>query len=206
MEELDLLKKDWQRIDKSFEVVSETSIYKMLQQKSSSIVRTIFIISIAEVLFWTLLNAVSFGYDDFEAFINGEFGIYFKLFSVFNYAVVGYFIYRFYVNYKTISTLESTKKLMDSILSTHKVVKQYVGYNLAMIGLSVLVGVFVAVAKNDSFDHIISDPKLLIYIIVVSILIMAVFIVVFWLFYRLLYGILLKRLKNNYNELKKIDL
>jgi hypothetical protein len=205
MEELDLLKKDWQRIEKSFEVVSETSIYKMLQQKSSSIVRTIFIISIVEVLFWTLLNAVSFGHKDFDAILNGEFGIYFKLFTAFNYAVVGYFIFRFYTNYKMISTLESTKKLMDSILSTHKIVKQYVGYNLAMIGLSVLVGVFVAVAKNDAFDHITSDPKLLIYIIIVSILIMAVFIVVFWLFYRLLYGILLKRLKNNYNELKKID-
>jgi hypothetical protein len=206
MEELDLLKKDWQRIDKSFEVVSETSIYKMLQQKSTSIVRTIFIISIAEVLFWTLLNAVSFGHKDFDAIINGEYGIYFKIFTLFNYAVVGYFIYRFYVNYKTISTLESTKKLMDSILTTHKTVKQYVGYNLAMIGLSVLVGVFVAINKNDAFMKMISEPKFLIYIIVCSILLMAVFVVIFWLFYRLLYGILLKRLKSNYNELKKIDL
>jgi len=29
---------------------------------------------------------------------------------------------------------------------------------------------------------------------------------IFWLFYRLLYGILLRKLYNNYKELKKIDL
>jgi hypothetical protein len=33
-----------------------------------------------------------------------------------------------------------------------------------------------------------------------------VFIGVFWLFYRLLYGILLRRLYANYKELEKIDL
>ena len=42
-------------------------------------------------------------------------------------------------------------------------------------------------------------------IIVVSIVFMAIILVLIWLFYRLLYGILLKRLKENYNELKKLE-
>jgi hypothetical protein len=33
----------------------------------------------------------------------------------------------------------------------------------------------------------------------------AVFAFVIWLFYRLVYGFLLKRLRKNYDELKKID-
>jgi hypothetical protein len=32
------------------------------------------------------------------------------------------------------------------------------------------------------------------------------FVGLFWLFYRLIYGILLKKLYRNYHELKKIDL
>jgi predicted PurR-regulated permease PerM len=32
-----------------------------------------------------------------------------------------------------------------------------------------------------------------------------VFVSVFWLFYRLLYGILLRKLNSNYKKLKKID-
>ena len=39
----------------------------------------------------------------------------------------------------------------------------------------------------------------------ITILFLAVFIVLMWLFYRLIYGILLKRLYKNYEELKKID-
>jgi hypothetical protein len=33
-----------------------------------------------------------------------------------------------------------------------------------------------------------------------------IFVGLFWLFYKLLYGILLKKLNNNYKELKKINL
>jgi hypothetical protein len=206
MKELDLLKKDWQRIDKSFEVVSEASIYQMLRQKSSSIVHTIFIISIVEVLLWTLLSGISLGFKDYDKVITNQYSGYVLFFTVLNYLVVGYFIYRFYANYKTISALESTKKLMDSILTTHKTVKQYVGYNLIMIGLSVVFGVFLSLSKNDAFQKFTSDIHFLITTIAVGLLLIAIFIVAFWLFYRLLYGILLKQLKTNYNELKKIDL
>ena len=34
----------------------------------------------------------------------------------------------------------------------------------------------------------------------------AVILLIFWLFYKLLYGLLLKRLHRNYEELKKLDL
>jgi hypothetical protein len=41
---------------------------------------------------------------------------------------------------------------------------------------------------------------------VVLILATAFLTCAFWLVYKLIYGILLKRLQNNYEELKKIDL
>ena len=42
-------------------------------------------------------------------------------------------------------------------------------------------------------------------VIAVSLAFTGVLLVVIWLFYRVLYGILLKRLKENYSELKKLE-
>ena len=41
--------------------------------------------------------------------------------------------------------------------------------------------------------------------IALALLATGVILLVFWLFYRLIYGVLLKRLKRNYNEIKKLD-
>jgi len=40
----------------------------------------------------------------------------------------------------------------------------------------------------------------------VSVLVLGIILGIIWLFYRLLYGILLKRLKKNYIELKKLEM
>ena len=58
MEELDLLKKAWQKDSHEFEQVSETDIYKMLHTKSSTMVKRIMIISIIEFSVWTLISVV----------------------------------------------------------------------------------------------------------------------------------------------------
>ena len=71
MEELDLLKKYWKKSEDTFEQVSEVEIYKMLHKKSSSIVKWILIISILEVLLWTLIS-VCFNTDDYFKKIHGE--------------------------------------------------------------------------------------------------------------------------------------
>ena len=42
-------------------------------------------------------------------------------------------------------------------------------------------------------------------IIALSLLFTGVLLVVIWLFYKVLYGILLKRLKENYTELRKLE-
>jgi hypothetical protein len=47
MDELDLLKKDWNSGSVEFKSYSDSDIYPMLHKKSSSIVKTLFYISIA---------------------------------------------------------------------------------------------------------------------------------------------------------------
>ena len=212
MEELDLLKKYWKKSEDTFEQVSEVEIYKMLHKKSSSIVKWILIISILEVLLWTLIS-VCFNTDDYFKKIHSEdLIVYFEVFNYFNYAVILTFIYLFYKNYIKISTTVSIKQLMKDILTTRRTVNYYVWYNLTMITLSVFIGYAIAffynpamIALKEKMAHEKSNYMLL---IIFGFLALTTIILVglFWLFYRLLYGILLKKLHTNYKELKKIDL
>lgn len=212
MEDLDLLKKAWQKEDFSFAQVSEAEIYKMLHKKSSSIVKWILIISVLEVLLWTSVS-VLFNTDDYlKKMHSDELLIYFKVLNYFNYAVIIGFIYCFYKNYVKISTSASTKLLMKDILATRKTVQYYVWYNLGMITLSMFFGFALAFLYNPEMNVIkdkIAHEKgniTLIVTICIVVLTTVVFVGLFWLFYKLLYGILLKKLNNNYKELKKIDL
>lgn len=209
MKELDLLKKDWQK-NNAFEQVSEVDIYKMLHTKSSSIVKWIFIISILEILLWTSIS-VFFNTDDYLKNIkHEELNLFFEALTILNYVVILVFIYLFYKNYVSISTTVSTKQLMKDILKTRKTVQCYVWYNLGMVALSLMIGFFMAFNYNPEvvvlMDKIGNNTKVMVITIGVFVLIMAAFLGIFWLFYRLLYGILLRKLYANYSELKKIDL
>lgn len=212
MEELDLLKKAWHKDAHRYEQISESDIYKMLHKKSSSIVKWILIISIIEVLFWTIIS-VCYNLDDYMKKQHAEnITIYLKAFNFFNYAVILWFIYRFYKNYIKISTTASTKQLMQDILRTRKTVQYYVWYNLSMIVLSLIVGFVIAFVYNPKMDLIKdkiaheSNYHTLLIIIGIMVLTCVIIVGLFWIFYRLLYGILLKKLNVNYKELKKIDL
>ncbi|WP_426064742.1 hypothetical protein [Flavobacterium sp. DSP2-3-1] len=210
MKELDLLKKDWQKSENSFEQVSEIEIYKMIHKKSSSIVKWILIISILEVLLWTCLS-VCFDSDDYLKKIKHvELIAYFEVLTYFNYAVILIFIYLFYKNYIRISTTASTTQLMQDILKTRKTVQYYVWYNLAMLVFSLIIGFVIAFAYNPEMvalkNQINSNSKVMAVTIAFLAFTSIVFYGLFWLFYRVLYGILLRRLYANYKELKKIDL
>ncbi|WP_016988736.1 hypothetical protein [Flavobacterium sp. ACAM 123] len=210
MKELDLLKKDWQKNKDSFEQVSEIEIYKMIHKKSSSIVKWILIISILEVLLWTSLSLI-FNADDYlENINNNGFVSYLKIFNYLSYAVIVIFIYLFYKNYIRISTIASTKQLMKDILKTRKTVQYYVWYNLAMIGILLIIGFVIALFYNPETvllrEKIESDPIIMAVTVGILALVSIVLFGLFWLFYRLLYGVLLRRLYDNYKELKKIDL
>lgn len=210
MEELDLLKKDWKKSTASFEQISELELYKMIHKKSSSIVKWILIISILEVLVWTMLG-FAFNSDDYlEKISKSNLEVVFKVMNVVGYAITLLFIYLFYRNYIRISTIASTKQLMRDILKTRKTVQYYVYYNLIMIAYSMVVGFIIAFTFSPEIDllkeKIVSNNKAMAITISLLFLVTVLIFGAFWLFYRLLYGTLLRRLLANYRELKKIDL
>ena len=127
MDELDLLKKDWKKQESSYPKLSYNEIYKMIHKKSSSIVKWIFIICIAEFLFWGIINLMlpEGFFDIYEKF---HLKTFLTVSYVIHYIVVVGFIYIFYKNYKTIYVIDNTNLLMRKILKTRKIVNYYVYY------------------------------------------------------------------------------
>lgn len=216
MEELDLLKKAWKKDSHSYEQVSENEIYKMIHKRSSSIVKWILIISIIEFVFW---NIISLGFLD-EKYIKDKYGKDIfeyvieinTIFNIISYIVVIIFIYLFYKNYKSISTTNSTKQLMSDILKTRKTVQCYVWFNIIFFVVGTLILLYVQFAYDSRYESYIEKinqdgTHMLLYKAIGRITgLILLLVLIFWSFYRLLYGILLRRLNANYKELKKIDL
>ena len=125
MDELDLLKKDWKKDTSEFKNYSDSDIYPMLHKKSSSIVKTLFYISIAELVFWLLASILPYYLSsNFKEKLETSYeNPLFLGLSIFSYLVIFLFIYLLYKSYKAISSTDSAKKLMKSILKTRKVIK-----------------------------------------------------------------------------------
>jgi len=212
MDELELLKKDWQKEDNVYPKLSYKDIYKMILKKSSSIVKWIFIISILEFVLWTGLSIILKDADYNKRFeeYNAD-NIMIPLMIV-TYTILFYFLYRFFMNYRTISVTDNAKVLMENILKTRRTVKHYVAFNLIGVAVSVFIVLGIQFNKDEQMISVIETAsangqlfKFYAVAILLTVAAIAVFIAIFLLFYYLIYGILLKRLNKNYNELKKME-
>ena len=121
--------------------------------------------------------------------------------------VIILFVYLLWKAHKAISVTDNAKKLMESILKTRKIIKYYVLYNLLLALISIPVSLYFSVNEHPEMSANLSSASSLqlFIIVIVTLLITAVFLVLIWLFYKLIYGILIKRLNQNYNELKKLE-
>lgn len=211
MDELDVLKRDWK--EKTFTQVSENDIYKMLHKKSSSIVKWILIISILEIIFWSLVNIFSSDESYLQTLERYHIKTMMNIVNVLNYFVILFFIYLFYKNYKTINTTQSVKMLMQNIINTRKTVNYYIWYNLLLMLVVFIIAFTFQFIYDEKITNLINKLSentntTFVYLLffVFYALLIAIFIGGLWLFYKLLYGILLKKLNKNYKELEKMEL
>ena len=203
MKELDLLKKDWQKNEGSFEQLSEKDIYAMIHKKSSSIVKWILIVSILEFI---ILNGIGLLLGDERMNEVNIHHPYLYLIEIANYIVIIGFIYLFYKNYKTISSLDSSKKLIVGILRTRKIVTYYIFWNIIIGGIA---GVYTGIVSfNEGFNagestkykKVLDENNFLAIAFIMVITMLGI-----GLFYKLLYGNFLWKLKENYKELQKVE-
>ena len=212
MDELELLKKDWQKEDSKYPKLTYDEIYKMILKKSSSIVKWIFIISLLEFALWTL---VSFGLKDTESmkrFEQYDADMILIPITVLGYIILAYFFYLFFKNYKTISATDSAKNLMENILKTRRTVKYYVAFNLIYLVIATVVVLFIEFDQDQQLIGKLNEAstngevfKFYATMIISIFVVLGIFIALLLLFYYLIYGLLLKRLNRNYKELKRLE-
>lgn len=211
MDQLEILKKQWLSEEQEHPKVSYNDIYKMLLKKSSSIVKWIFVISVAELLFWISIHFL-IPKENIELMNNMGIGDILYYSNIVHYTIFGIFIYFFYKNFKSIQVTDNTKMLMKNILKTRRTVKYFVFYNVGMaIIASIAVDAYFYNNSNQLYDLMDFASKgipqenfanvFIISQIVVGVVIIGLLIVFYWL----IYGILLRRLNRNYKELKKMS-
>ena len=95
---------------------------------------------------------------------------------------------------------------MNSILRTRKTVQYYIWYNLGIIALSFVFGIVLVFNLDPTISKLNQNSTFKYGFIIGFTMVAVVFIGLFWMLYRILYGRLLRKLNRNYEELKKIDL
>lgn len=202
------LKHIWNQQDLSRDHLKTEEVKPLLTKKSKSVAKWILIISLIEFI---LPNLIYLFIDtksiDHQYEIIGL-NTFMKIITFINYAVALGFIFVFFKNYKRISMDQSVKQLMKSIVNTRKVVKSYIYYNLislSFINLIVIVVIFSDYDKMIEYFQIdISQTpveSIWLTLLIATIVVMALAVLLLWLFYRITYGYLLKRLLRNYKEI-----
>lgn len=201
MDELDLIKKDWQERTKELPNYSREELMPMLHKKSSSSVKWIFIISVLEFAFWIVIELLSSNQEYLSLIKDRTFFWFMRISTVINYIVLVGFIYLFFRNYLRIQVTDSAKKLMQQIIRTRLTVKYYVRYNVIFFTIVFILASFKIISNQTEINSkefwIITGIMAFILLIIVAFLL---------LFYRVLYGILTKRLHKNYKLLNQMEM
>ncbi|WP_326984932.1 hypothetical protein VUJ46_10515 [Chryseobacterium sp. MYb264] len=193
MEELELLKNDWNKNTEDFKEYSDKDILGMIKKQSVSVTKTLLIIGVVEVVIWS-----AYGY------IDGEFPlIRIGLFAIF----FGLIIYWF----NKIKSGESSLALMKNILNLRKTVFGYAGISFALIIFDSLINFkhntsdFIRGWKDgQNGTHSDTVNLTMVHYIVFAFILVAVIYFLYWI-YKKTYGKILSDLKKNYRELSKAE-
>lgn len=200
MEELELLKKDWNKNENDFKDYSETEIYSMIRQKSISVAKTLFLVGLIEITLWSV-----YGY------INGEFPyLRFILFS--GCIILAVLLFR------RLKTGQDSLSLMKNILNIRKLVLGYAAISFFLIILDNLIHFdlytrdFMAGTKdgwNEGYNTTMhTDPGSMVpgwgnYAVFLFFMLLAFFII--YAVYKRTYGKILSDLRKNYRYLSRTE-
>ena len=214
MDELELLKKDWKE-NKSddFKNYTEKELFAMTKKRSVSIAKWVFIIALLELGFWFLIGYLmpssSEDKEYYEAlnsiplikgilYVLGEFATYLP------YVFIGLLLY---LNFK-IKREENPKKLMEKILLMKKCIQWYIRIFLGEVVVFFIISMILTfyIEYNTLEGKELEELYFMIFIMFIPFL-MIIFIFVLFLrfIYHLVYGNLLQKLKQNYEELSRME-
>ncbi|MXO33935.1 hypothetical protein GFU95_02755 [Apibacter sp. B3889] len=221
--DIDSLKKSWQKQSETNQY-SQAELILMLNKKSRNNVKYIVIISVIE--FIILMTSLLFTAADMNLImpnLGGEaLKVYIRnyhmsrLLIYFNLITSIGFIFYFYRCYKKINLLYSTKDLINNILRFRKSVNCFICINILLgVLILILTGFYefmygkrlgrgfnsTDILNIDQIRLNFSYPENIFVFIIICIILFLIIIA----YYLLIYGILLKKLKKNLNEIKKLE-
>ena len=216
--DLDNFKKTWQEQD-ILPKYDSTEIEAMLNKSSKNYVKYILWISIAEFFVILCMNFYyAFLGNDRNSLMSilSRLGIknttslevnfthlyfYLKLVSL---LMTAFFVVKFFRNYRKINIESNLKKLILQIINFKKTVNYFILANILLIILFTVVLLVVTLTVLSQQNIHLNSPTLIIFL-VGTIVMMGISVVLIWVYYRLVYGIILKRLGKNLEELQRID-
>jgi len=209
MDELELLKKDWKE-NKSddFKNYTEKELFAMTKKRSVSIAKWVFIIALLELGFWFLIGYLmpSSSEDKYQdiPFVDGILSVMDIISILLPYVFIGLLLY---LNFK-IKREENPKKLMEKILLMKKCIQWYIRIFLGEVVVFFIISMTLAfyIEYNTLKTTELEELYFMIFIMFIPFL-MIIFIFVLFLrfIYHLVYGKLLHKLKQNYEELSRME-
>lgn len=216
--DLDSFKKTWQEqpVKPKYD---NNEILKMLNKKSRNYMKYIFWISVIEFLFFSVLGVfylIQSNESDSFLSILEKMGVHknsqlvakldniYLIVKILSLVVTGFFVLKFYQNYRKIKIEEDLKLFIIRIITFKKTVNAFILTNigLLLVLISALIGFtfYILNAQNIEFNSS-TFTGFIVGIIVSTILCVSLI----WVYYRLVYGIIIRRLDKNLNQLKEIE-
>lgn len=214
MDELELLKKDWKE-NKSddFKNYTEKELFAMTKKRSVSIAKWVFIIALLELGFWFLIGYLmpssSEDKEYYEVLNNTPLikGILYVLGEFATYLPFVFIGSLLYLNFK-IKREENPKKLMEKILLMKKCIQWYIRIFLGEIVVFFIISMILTfyIEYNTLEGAELEELYLFAFVMFIPLL-MIIFIFALFLrfIYHLVYGNLLHKLKQNYEELSRME-
>ena len=216
--ELDNLKKSWQE-KAAAPKYNASDIESMLNKSSRSYVKYILWISIAE---FTLILAANFYYGIFttdgaqlitiltklgmkkEDSFESSLSFIYASMKVSSILMSGIFVVLFYLNYHRIKIECNLKSLILQIIRFKRTVQLFIMANIALV---IIFTLFLAVLTFSALSqqHIYLNSPTLLGFIAGVILTMAVSALLIWIYYRIVYGFILRKLSHNLRQLQNIE-
>ncbi|UHO39143.1 beta-carotene 15,15'-monooxygenase [Chryseobacterium capnotolerans] len=216
--DLDSLKKTWQEqpVQPKYD---NSEILQMLNRKSRNYVKYIFWISVFEFLFFSVLGLFYFFQDDeSDSFrkildklgtqeapeVENNFGHFYLAIKILSVLITAYFVLKFYQNYRKIKIEENLKGLITRIIGFKKTVNAFILISIVLLlaFTFVLIAFIFYTLNSQNIQPSGSNLTVIIVAITISTLLA---ISMIWVYYRLVYGSIIKKLDKNLEQLKEID-
>ncbi|MGH1519273.1 beta-carotene 15,15'-monooxygenase [Chryseobacterium sp. JK1] len=216
--DLDSFKKTWQEqpVQPKYD---NREILQMLNRKSRNYVKYIFWISVVEFLFFSVLGLFYFFQeeesDSFRKMlerlgaqeapeVENNFGHAYLAIKIISLLITAYFVLKFYSNYRKIKIEENLKGLITRIIKFKTTVNAFILISIVLlISFTFVLAAFIFYTLNSqNVQPSNADLTITIVGLTVSTLLG---ISLIWLYYRLVYGTIIKKLDKNLHQLKEID-